>query len=62
MTFALADRYPRHAGILLAAQASWSTSGLIQALDRLLLETVTEAWVGQVRWLEHAAGRDMRFA
>ena len=48
----LADRYPQHAGILLAAQTSWSLSGLIAALDRLLSEAEAEAWIGQVMWLE----------
>lgn len=48
---ALARHHPRHGGIILAAQASWSLSGLIAALDRLLTETQGEDWVGQVRWL-----------
>lgn len=47
----LAERYPRHAGIILAVQRDWTLSSLIQALDRLLAETVAEDWVGQVRWL-----------
>jgi hypothetical protein len=48
---ALARRYPQHGGIILAAQSSWTLSGLIAALDRLLSETHAEDWVGQVRWL-----------
>ncbi len=48
---ALAGRYPRHGGIVLAAQASWSLSELIAAADRMLSETTAEEWVGQVRWL-----------
>lgn len=48
---ALARRYPRHEGIVLAAQASWTLSSLIAALDRLLSETQAEDWTGQVRWL-----------
>ena len=48
---ALARRYPQHAGILLAAQSSWSLSALIAALDRMLSETQSGDWVGQVRWL-----------
>ena len=36
---ALAQRYPKHGGIVLAAQVSWTLSGLIVALDRLLSET-----------------------
>jgi hypothetical protein len=47
----LAQRYPRHGGIILAAQKSWTLSSLIAALDRLLSETETASWVGQVRWL-----------
>lgn len=47
----LSERYPRHGGIILAAQTSWTLSGLIVALDRLLTETEAEDWVGQVRWL-----------
>jgi len=32
----LADRYPQHGGLILAAQSSWTLSSLIAALDRLL--------------------------
>lgn len=48
---ALARTYPWHGGIILAAQASWTLSELIVALDRLLSETEREEWIGQVRWL-----------
>jgi hypothetical protein len=55
---ALAQRYPRHGGIILAAylQApsggrSWTLSDLIAALDHLLSETKAGDWVEQVRWL-----------
>jgi hypothetical protein len=48
---ALARQYPRHGGIILAAQSSWTLSGLIAALDRLLSETEADDWSGQVRWL-----------
>ncbi len=47
----LSGRHPQHGGVILAAQTSWSLSGLIAALDRLLSETEAEDWVGQVRWL-----------
>jgi len=47
----LAHSYPWHGGIILAAQASWTLSELIMALDRLLSETEPEEWTGQVRWL-----------
>lgn len=47
----LAQRYPSHGGVILAAQTSWTLSGLITALDRLLSETQADDWVGQVRWL-----------
>ena len=48
---ALTHQYPKHSGIILAAQKSWTLSSLITALDRLLSETQAEDWVGQVRWL-----------
>ena len=56
----LARRYPRHGGIILAAQASWTLSDLVGALDRLLSETGAEDWIGQVRWLNQwrESGRD----
>lgn len=47
----LAVRHPRHSGILLAAQTSWTLSELVEVLDRALSETKTEDWSGQVRWL-----------
>lgn len=48
----LAKQHPQHGGIILAAQATWSLSELIDALDRLLSKTDAEDWPGQVRWLE----------
>ena len=48
---ALARRYPRHGGIVLAAQSKWTLPELIEALDRMLSETEAEEWIGQVRWL-----------
>lgn len=47
----LARRYPDHAGMVLAAQQSWTFSSLIMALDRSLSETSSDEWPGQVRWL-----------
>lgn len=47
----LAQHYPQHQGIILAAQASWSLSKLITGLDRLLSEVEIEDLIGQVRWL-----------
>lgn len=47
----LARRHPQHGGVILAAQTSWTLSGLIAALDRLLSETEASDWTGQVRWL-----------
>lgn len=47
----LAERHPQHSGIILAAQSSWKLSELIAALDRLLQETQSVEWTGQVRWL-----------
>jgi hypothetical protein len=54
---ALASRHPRHGGIILAAQSSWSLTDLISALDRLLTETDADAWPGQVRWLNQWRSR-----
>jgi hypothetical protein len=48
---ALAKQYPRHGGIILAAQSSWTLSSLIAALDSLLSETEANALSGRVRWL-----------
>jgi hypothetical protein len=48
---ALAEQYPQHAGILLAAQQSWTLAALIAALDRMLVKTTAEQWQGQLRWL-----------
>ena len=48
---ALARKHDRHAGIILAAQSSWSLPGLIAGLHRMLSETTASEWIGQVRWL-----------
>lgn len=53
----LADRYPRHAGIIVAVQRDWTLSSLIHALDRLLSETQAEELIGQFRWLNEWANR-----
>ncbi|MEM6839227.1 MAG: DUF5615 family PIN-like protein [Cyanobacteria bacterium P01_C01_bin.120] len=47
----LAGQYPKHRGIILAAQSRWNLSDLVKALDRLLIETQAQDWVGQTRWL-----------
>ncbi len=47
----LARRIPEHRGILLASQQSFKLKELITLLDHVLLETDSEEWVGQVRWL-----------
>lgn len=47
----LAPLHPGHAGIILAAQRSWSLSNLIEALHRALIACQAEEMVGQVRWL-----------
>jgi len=49
---ALAKQHPLHGGIILAAQSSWSLSGLIVSLDKLLSETDAEEWPGRVQWLK----------
>lgn len=43
----LAERYPQHGDIILAAQSSWTLSDLIATLDRLLKETQAADWTGQ---------------
>lgn len=47
----LAKQYPRHGGIILAAQTSWTLSDLVAALNRMLSESEVNQLVGQVRWL-----------
>lgn len=47
----LAARYPRHAGIVLAAQNGWSPKAILHALDRMLSTTEAEEWIGQIHWL-----------
>ena len=47
----LGERYPHHAGIILAYQKSMSLSEIITALDYLLSETNAAEWTGQIRWL-----------
>ena len=43
---ALDQNEPRHGGIILAAQNSWTLSDLIVALDALLSEEEAENWIG----------------
>ena len=45
---ALAKRYSRHGGIILAAQTRWTLPALIAALDRLLSETEVGDWIGWI--------------
>jgi len=45
----LAERYPRHGGIILSTQRS--TPELLKAMHRLLSESDANEWQGQVRWL-----------
>lgn len=49
----LAREYQQHAGIILAAQQSWSLSDLVAALDRALTDMSAEALAGRVHWLNH---------
>ena len=44
--------YPRHGGIILAAQSRWTLSELIAALDRALSETNADEWRGLIRRLD----------
>ena len=52
---ALAERYPHHGGVILTTQKPMNE--LFKALDRLLTETDTKDWLGQVRWLNDWAHR-----
>ena len=47
----LGERYPNHAGIILAHQRSMELNETINALDRVLRETKANDWIGQTRWL-----------
>lgn len=47
----LTEKYPKHGGIILAAQSTWSLAMLIKTLDRMLTESSAEDFVGAVRWL-----------
>lgn len=47
----LAKQYPKHHGIILAAQSRWGISELIESLDRALTQTEDADWFGMVRWL-----------
>jgi len=49
----LAQQYPQHGGIVLAAQDSMGLSELISALQRMLTATDATDWPGQVRWLSN---------
>ncbi|WP_017294999.1 hypothetical protein [Geminocystis herdmanii] len=47
----LAQQYPNHKGIILAAQSSWNLSSLIKALDLFLSTENSEEFINQIRWL-----------
>lgn len=47
----LSRSHPQHRGIVLAAQKSWTLSGLIAALDRFLSESDTRDVEGRLLWL-----------
>jgi hypothetical protein len=47
----LGERYPHHAGIILAFQRSMNLNETIHALDRVLRETDAGEWIGLTRWL-----------
>jgi hypothetical protein len=52
----LGERYPHHAGIILARQKNMSLNELIHALDRVLRETDADEWIGQTRRLNDWRG------
>ena len=47
----LSRLHPQHRGIVVAAQRSWSLSGLITALNRFLSEADTTEVEGRLLWL-----------
>ncbi len=47
----LGEKYPHHAGIILARQNRMRLKEIIDALDRILRETSAAEWIGQTRWL-----------
>lgn len=47
----LASKFPKYAGIILAAQSAWALSGLISSLDRLFGQSSSEELSGTVLWL-----------
>jgi len=47
----LAKKHPYHSGILLANQKLIRLAQLIYTLDRVLTETSSEEWTGQIRWI-----------
>ncbi len=48
----LAQKYPQHWGIIIAAQSKWNLAQLIKALDLLLSEKQAEDLKEQVLWLK----------
>lgn len=48
----LGEKYPHHAGIILARQKSMSLKEMIDALDHVLCATYADEWIGQTRWLK----------
>jgi hypothetical protein len=48
---ALAQRYPAHAGIIVAAQRRWTLSSLLRGLDHFLSSNTAEQVAGRVVWL-----------
>lgn len=48
----LSKKHPFHGGIVLASQKSTIVSQLIAALSKILSETASEDWVGQIRWIQ----------
>lgn len=52
----LSMNMPDHRGIILANQRSFTISELIVILDKILNETKSDEWRGQVRWLSDWRG------
>lgn len=47
----LGRTYPRHHGLLFAAQQSWALPQLVAALDRFLSSVTADEMIGRIAWL-----------
>ena len=47
----LSREHPYHSGIILANQNSWNVGQSIHVLSRVMSETTSDDWIGEVRWI-----------